>query len=159
MRKYILYLLVILFSSTIAMATPLERFSFVLKIVRTEKSKDSNTRYESWSFADGQLRYEKSHPSGRFKSRPPVKKQKQLSDAEIKSIYKLIQSKDILQNIDIPKHSEFNPPYTATSVGWIYTEGAKSFAIEMYDISSEVEKDPIYTDFTSLTQLLDSLLK
>lgn len=159
MQKLILSIAIILFSSIFVMSDPLEKFSFVLRIVRTEKSKDSNTRYESWSLVDGQLRYEKSHPSGRFKKKPPVKKQKQLSDAEIKSIYKLILSKQILQNIDAPKRSEFKTPYTATSVGWIYSEGSKSFAIEMYDISSELEKDPLYIDFSSLIQLLDSLLK
>lgn len=138
-------------------ATP-ENFSFTIRLIKSEKSKDSHSRYETWTLTEGNLQYEKRYSTGRFKNKPPVEKQKQLSGEDLKKLRDLIVSKNLLQEIEEPKRSEFQSPYTATSVVWTFSEGEKIYTIRLYDLSTELELDPVYKELSFLIAHLDLLI-
>ncbi len=163
MRKFIIFILISLFSFQFAVADTTD-ISFGLTIIKIEKAKDSYRFLETWSLEAGILHYQRRYipGEGRVVPEPEVRKEKKLSKEEIKMINDLIIAKNVLQNIE-PEKRKYEIPYTTMGVAWRYSGthsgDRRKYEIILGDLSTVMEKNPMYADFVSLSVFLNSILK
>ena len=129
-----------------------ESLDFSLKIIVSEKSKDSHSTIRTWRVKDNKLAYTQAS-TGRRAGKDKVNTTQELSPEKITALQGVIDS-FLQQNIAIPKHTEFNTPYNATNCVWELQKGGKTFRIELYDLSENITEDRIYQKLQQITQIL-----
>lgn len=152
-----MYLYMLLFLLSSCMQTSSEQqagdsLDFSLKIIVSEKSKDSYSTIRTWRVQDNKLAYTEAS-TGRRAGKDKVQTTQELSPEKIAALQDVIDS-FLQQNIAIPKHTEFNTPYNATNCVWELQKGGKTFRIELYDLSENITEDRIYQKLQQITQIL-----
>ena len=152
-----MYVYLVLFLLSSCMQTPSEQqagesLDFSLKIIVAEKSKDSHSTIRTWRVKDNKLAYTQAS-TGRRAGKDKVNTTQELSPEKITALQDVIDS-FLQQNIEMPKHSEFNVPYTATHCIWELQKEGKTFRIELYDLSKNITEDRIYQKLQQIAQIL-----
>jgi hypothetical protein len=129
-----------------------ENITFSIKISRIEKSRDSHTTFESWKVQQGSFTYSKNQ-TGKFGNKPSQKQTSEVSDEKWQKMVSFIDEA-LLQDIAPPKQSEFDVPYSAIRLMWTIEKNGQSYSIELYDLASEMVKNPIYQKIERLTAIL-----
>lgn len=131
------------------------QISFRLQMVSTEKSKDSNSTSELWQFNKKQLTFSKTY-GGKLGSRKPNKMSKILTEEQLNVIESIIIEHHLEKNVDIPKISEFQTPYSAVDIVWELEKDGKHYRMQIYDLARQINQDE---DYQNINTLLTTLKK
>lgn len=125
---------------------------FTLRIIASEKSKDSHSTIQTWRVKDQTLTYTKVH-KGRGQDKAPTNITKQLTDEQIGELRELIDE-SLRQNIEMPKHTEFQAPYSAIHCTWDLHWENQTFKIELYELAKNITEDRTYQKLKQIASIL-----